>query len=110
MKKIMNAAIDSQPETSPSNVALSDNSLSSNDIPDFPAPVNIPKDVWDRCLVKVKSLHDSPTSMSTVPGGNARSKFVAWSRNPDSPIKVQAGKFSGKYMCNKAKCPKFAGL
>lgn len=47
--------------------------------------------------------------MSTVPGGNNRSRFVASSRRPDSPIKVQAGKFAGKYTCSKTKCPMFAG-
>ena len=30
-------------------------------------------------------------------------------RNPDSPLKVQAGKSPGQYTCDKKKCPAFAG-
>ncbi len=46
--------------------------------------------------------------MSVVPGGSCRSKFVLWSRNPESPVKVQAGMSSGMYTCSKRKCATFA--
>ena len=55
-----------------------------------PAPGIIPKDTWDRCLQKVNTLLNNPESMSSVPGGNNRSRYVASTRSPDSPIKVQA--------------------
>ena len=35
-------------------------------------------------------------------------KIVARSRNPDSRIKVQAGKYARPYTCNKTKCLTFA--
>ncbi len=75
----------------------------------FPAPTNVPRDLWDRCVAKAHAIVAESVSMSSVPGGNCRSKFVAWSRNPESPIKVQAGKSIGTYTCSKTKCPVFAG-
>jgi len=67
----------------------------------LPNPTNIPHETWNRAVAKANAIAADPSSMSTVPGGNGRSKFVAWSRNPDSPIKVQAGKYTRLYTCNK---------
>jgi len=75
----------------------------------LPNPPNIPHETWNRAVAKANAIAVDLSSMSTVPGGNGQSKFVAWFRNPDSPIKVQAGKYAGPYTCSKTKCPMFAG-
>lgn len=107
MKTVYCASV--QPTRSMPKASSSSEAGPSQYFNNTPAPAVIPKDTWDRCLLKVNTILDNPESMCTVPGGNKRSRYVASSRNPDSPIKVQAGKCEGKYSCIKAKCQMFAG-
>jgi len=58
---------------------------------------------------KAQAIASDPVSMSPVPGANGKSRFVVSFRNPDSPLKVQAGKSPGQYSCDKKRCPAFAG-
>lgn len=110
MKQVKCAAIATcsiqspNPELGESACALDPDSTYSSQ-----GPSTIPSDLWTSCVEKAKSIIANPTAMSDVPGGSCRSKFVLWSRNPESPIKVSAGKKDGVYTCNKTKCPTFAG-
>ena len=75
----------------------------------LPTPSNISSEVWERMVSKAQAIALDPVSMSPVPGANGKSRFVVSFRNPDSPLKVQAGKSPGQYSCDKKKCPAFAG-
>jgi len=57
--------------------------------------------VWECMVSKVQTDF---VSMSPVSGANGKSRFVVSFRNPDSPLKVQAGKSLGQYSCDKKKC------
>ena len=55
------------------------------------APPNMSSESWKRVVAKAHAIVADSPSMSAVPGGNVRSRFVVSSRHPDSPQKVLAG-------------------
>ena len=63
-------------------------------------PPNVPSESWKCVVAKAYPIAADSSSMSGVPGGNVRSRFVVLSRNPDSPQKVLAGKSAGQYTWN----------
>ena len=63
----------------------------------LPAPSNVSSEVWERVVSKARAIASDPASMSPVPGGNTKSRFVVSFRNPNSPLKVQAGKSRRQY-------------
>ena len=82
--------------------------LVSPKVDSLPTPPNLSTVVWGRVVSKAQAIVADPVSMSPMPGGN-RNRFVVSFRNPDSPLKVQAGKSPGQYMCDRKKCRTFAG-
>ena len=109
MRKEMCASMHSSPLADSDDQSVEDDSNASIHST-LSAPPNVPSERWERVVKKAHALATEPLLMSAVPGGNARSKYVVSSRNPDSPIKVQAGKCAGQYTCSKKKCPMFAGF
>lgn len=72
----------------------------------LPTPSNVSSEVWKRVDSKAQAIASDPASMSPVPGGNAKSRFVVSFRNPRSPLKVQAGKSPGQwYTCDNKHVP-----
>jgi len=57
---------------------------------------------------KAQAIASDPASMSPVPSGNVKSRFVVSFRNPGFPLKVQAEKSPGQYTCDNKKCPAYA--
>jgi len=108
IKKVMYAKINDPP----SNGSDDDTAITSSsrfNVTSLPTPSNISSEVWECMVSKAQAIASDPVSMSPVPGANGKSRFVVSFRNPDSPLKVQAGKSPGQYSCDKKKCPAFAG-
>jgi len=74
----------------------------------LPAPANVSSEVWEHVVSKAQAIASNPASMSPVPGGSAKRRFVLSFRSPGSPLKVQAGKFPVQYTCDNKKCPAYA--
>ena len=111
MKKVMSIAMTGIPADHSDDELSMPSSAEPNGhgISCFPLPSNLSSVVWERMVSKAKTIASDPASMSPVPGSSNKSRFVVSFCNPNSPMKVQAGKMPGQYTCDKKKCPAFAG-